>query len=46
MIGHAGLDYGSGFPTIGHLSELNVSFTIAANTGEFPMGKKREPSTV
>lgn len=37
-VGHAGLDYGSGFPTIGILTELNVSVAIGYNTGESPMG--------
>ena len=34
----AGLDYGSGFPLIGFVPELNVSMALATNTGEMPMG--------
>lgn len=37
-IGHAGLDYGSGMPIIGHFPALNVSYAWASNTGEQPMG--------
>ena len=37
-IGHPGLDYGSGFPLVGFVKGLNLSFAIGSNTGENPMG--------
>ena len=37
-IGHAGLDYGSGMILVGRMLELNVSYALALNTGESPMG--------
>ena len=37
-VGHAGLDYGSGMPIIGFMTALNVSYALASNTGESPMG--------
>lgn len=36
--GHAGLDYGSGMPQIGFLPELNISYSVAYNVGESPIG--------
>ena len=38
LLSHAGLDYGSGFPFLGWIPEVNVSLALASNTGEFPMG--------
>jgi CubicO group peptidase (beta-lactamase class C family) len=38
QIGHAGLDYGSGVPRIGHMPSLNISYAIAINVGEEPIG--------
>ena len=38
QIGHPGLDYGSGFPVIGFVPQLNLSYALGANTGENPMG--------
>jgi len=37
-IGHPGLDYGSGFPLIGFVQQLNLSYALGSNTGESPMG--------
>ena len=37
-VGHAGLDYGSGMALIGYMMGLNVSYAVASNTGESPMG--------
>uniref|UniRef100_A0A7S3EQD9 Beta-lactamase-related domain-containing protein n=1 Tax=Haptolina ericina TaxID=156174 RepID=A0A7S3EQD9_9EUKA len=38
IIMHAGLDYGSGFPTLGWFPDFNVSVALATNTGEQSMG--------
>ncbi len=35
---HGRADYGSGFPIIGFIKELNVSFALGSNTGEQTMG--------
>lgn len=35
---HAGLDYGSGMELLGWITKVNVSFALASNTGEMPMG--------
>ena len=37
-VGHAGLDYGSGMPLIGHLPAVNLSYSIAVNVGESMIG--------
>jgi len=37
-IGHPGADYGSTVMLVGHLPSLNLSFAVATNTGEQPMG--------
>ncbi len=37
-LNHVGVDYGSGFYYLGYLPSLGVSFAIATNTGEQPMG--------
>ena len=39
QIGHPGLDYGSGFPSVlGHYAGLNASLAAAFTNGEEPMG--------
>ena len=37
-IGHPGLDYGSGFPLIGFVPALNLSYALGSNTGEETIG--------
>jgi len=46
LIGHAGLDYGSGVPSIGYMPSLNLSFAIAINVGEVPIGMNSTLSTM
>lgn len=37
-VGHPGLDYGSGMPLMAFVTELNISYAVAVNAGESPMG--------
>lgn len=46
MIGHPGLDYGSGFPLIGFIKDINVSYALGANSGESPMGMNYSMGTL
>ena len=44
QIGHPGLDYGSGFPVIGFVPQLNLSYALGANTGGNPRRNSRPSS--
>ena len=46
MIGHPGLDYGSGFPLIGFIKDINLSYALGANSGESPMGMNYSMGTL